>query len=56
MFNLKKFISDCIRVFRVATKPTKDEFKLASKITALGIVIIGIIGFIVFMIFHLIGV
>ncbi|MEM7826733.1 MAG: protein translocase SEC61 complex subunit gamma [Candidatus Aenigmatarchaeota archaeon] len=47
------FIHQCKRVLMVATKPDKEEFKLSSKITAVGIIVIGIIGFIIFMIFQL---
>lgn len=54
-FNIKQFIERCRRVLAIATKPTKDEFKTATKITSLGLLIIGIIGFIVFIIVRLIG-
>jgi protein translocase SEC61 complex gamma subunit len=39
----------------VSSKPDKEEFKLSTKITAIGIVIIGSIGFIIFMIVRMIG-
>lgn len=37
------------RVLLVASKPDKTEFKQSAKITGLGIVIIGIIGFVIFL-------
>ncbi len=55
MFDVKKFISQCRRVIHVASKPGKDEFEQSSKITGIGMVIIGAVGFIIFMMFHLIG-
>jgi len=44
---LKAFIKECKRVLRVTKKPTKDEFKNIIKISGIGILIIGLIGFIV---------
>ncbi|MEM7813617.1 MAG: protein translocase SEC61 complex subunit gamma [Candidatus Aenigmatarchaeota archaeon] len=59
MFNpiarLKVFLLQARRVVLVATKPDPDEFKTSLKITGIGMSIIGIIGFIVFMLFAIIG-
>ncbi len=44
---LKEFIKECKRVLRVTKKPTKDEFKNIVKISGIGILIIGLIGFII---------
>ena len=49
------FISDSKRIFLVSRKPGKDEYKKMAIIIALGIVIIGIIGFIIQFIFVLSG-
>lgn len=49
---LKKFTGDAKRVLIVAKKPSKEEFLSALKITSLGIITIGIVGFITFLIFH----
>ena len=38
------------RVYKVTKKPSMDEFKAIVKVTALGIVIIGLIGFAIHMI------
>lgn len=43
------------RVLLVSTKPDKDEYKQSVKITGLGFVLIGIIGFIIFIAVQLIG-
>ncbi len=38
------------RVLKMARKPTNDEFNKTSKITGLGMIIIGGIGFLIFLI------
>jgi protein transport protein SEC61 subunit gamma-like protein len=43
------------RVLQIARKPGKDEFVSASKISALGIALIGFIGFVIFLIYILSG-
>ncbi|MDD5087006.1 MAG: protein translocase SEC61 complex subunit gamma [Candidatus Nanoarchaeia archaeon] len=48
--NLKGFFVECKRVFRVTKKPTNDEFKTIVKASGLGILVIGMIGFIISMI------
>ena len=52
---VKKFFSDARRVFMISKKPDVQEFSVMAKVTALGIIVIGIIGFIVLMIFTLSG-
>jgi len=44
------------RVLMVARKPDKDEFLTSSKISALGMLIIGAIGFVIFIGFILVGI
>jgi protein transport protein SEC61 subunit gamma-like protein len=51
--SLFEFIKRCKRVIFVAKKPSKEEFKQACKITGIGMAILGIIGFIIFLIFNL---
>ena len=46
----KGFARECARVFKITKKPTKEEFKVISKISGLGLLIIGLIGFIVHLI------
>lgn len=43
----KEFWGKCVRVLKVARKPTAEEVKQVSKVSALGILIIGMIGFII---------
>ena len=41
------FIKQCKRVLHVARKPDKEEYINIAKITAIGILVIGLIGFII---------
>jgi protein transport protein SEC61 subunit gamma and related proteins len=43
----KSFVRECVRVFKITKKPTKEEFKTISKVAGLGIIVIGLLGFIV---------
>jgi protein transport protein SEC61 subunit gamma-like protein len=47
---LKSFIIQCKRVFKVTRKPGREEFMVIVKVSAIGILIIGFIGFIINMI------
>ncbi len=44
---LKSFFVQCQRVWHVLRKPTGEEFKTIAKISALGILAIGLIGFVI---------
>ena len=50
----EEIIKECIRVFRVTRKPGTDEFKTIVKVSAIGILIIGLLGFIINMIWQMI--
>ncbi|MBS3145824.1 protein translocase SEC61 complex subunit gamma [Candidatus Woesearchaeota archaeon] len=43
----KRFLIQCKRVFKVTRKPSKEEFLVISKVTGIGILIIGLLGFII---------
>ena len=47
---------DYRRVMKTAKRPSWEEFKQASKITGLGMLIIGFIGLIITIVFQWIGV
>lgn len=49
------FIKQSKRVLKVARKPDREEFLDFAKVTALGIAIIGVIGFIIVLIGQLLG-
>jgi protein transport protein SEC61 subunit gamma-like protein len=52
---LKSFIIECKRVFKVTKKPTMEEFKMVSKVSAIGAGIIGLMGFLVNVIYQLLS-
>jgi len=43
----KEFIIECKRVLKVTKKPSRDEFKTIVKVSGVGILIIGLIGFLI---------
>ena len=47
---LKNFVIECKRVLKITKKPSGQEFKTIVKVSGLGIVIIGLIGFVIGMI------
>jgi protein transport protein SEC61 subunit gamma-like protein len=47
---LKRFVRESVRVLKITKKPTKEEFRTISKVSGLGILIIGLIGFIIHLI------
>ncbi len=53
MGKIKSFIDKCKRVWMVLKKPTKDEFLKVAKVSALGILVIGIIGFAISLIMRI---
>ncbi|MDK2789752.1 MAG: protein transport protein subunit gamma [Methanothermococcus sp.] len=44
---LKDFLQQCKRVLMVSRKPTREEFLTISKVTGLGICVLGALGFII---------
>ncbi len=51
---IKSFYNECVRVFKITKKPTNEEFKAIVKVSGLGILLIGFIGFIIHVIDQLI--
>ena len=46
-FNLGSFFKKCVRVWHVLRKPSKEEFATVAKVSAVGILAIGLVGFII---------
>ncbi len=55
-FKLKEFSKECWRVLKVTRKPSTVEFKTIVKVSALGIAVIGLVGFLLQMIKQLMGI
>jgi len=53
---IKEKIREYQRVLQVARKPTKEEFIATAKICVIGLLLIGIVGFLIFLIFVLLGI
>lgn len=51
---IKNTIAGYKRVIEVARKPTREDFTSSAKITGTGIVMIGAIGFVIFLIYYLV--
>ena len=54
--SMSRFFKECKRVLKVSKKPNKSEYVDFSKVTAIGIVIIGVIGFVIVLASQLIGI
>ena len=50
-----RFIKMNQRVLRVAKRPDRDEYINVAKITGIGIIIIGVVGFVISLIAQLLG-
>ena len=50
MIEIKPFITECKRVLRVTKKPDTEEFKTIVKVSGIGILVVGLIGFLLFII------
>jgi len=50
LISLKDFLFKCKRVWQVIRKPTREEFVIIAKVSAIGTLIIGFIGFVISMI------
>jgi len=47
LVSTKSFMTKCMRVWVVLKKPSKKEFEQVAKISAIGILILGVVGFLV---------
>jgi protein transport protein SEC61 subunit gamma-like protein len=51
-FNINEFLQRAARVLRVSYRPTQQEFYETLKVTALGMVLIGLLGYVITIIFN----
>jgi protein transport protein SEC61 subunit gamma and related proteins len=47
---IKSFMIQCKRVWLILRKPTKKEFSVIAKVSALGILVLGLLGFLISLI------
>ena len=50
---LKSFLEKCVRVWKITRKPGRKEFITIAKVSALGVLIIGLLGFTVSIIVNI---
>lgn len=50
--SISEFFRMYLRVLKLARRPTKDEFFKISAVAAAGIAVIGVLGFIIYLVFH----
>ncbi|MBU3913301.1 MAG: protein translocase SEC61 complex subunit gamma [Nanoarchaeota archaeon] len=53
MEKVKSFLAKCSRVWHILRKPSMDEFKNIAKLSAIGVLLIGVIGFLISMVMHI---
>jgi len=53
--NIKETLQNYKRVLAIAHKPDKDEFNFSLRICALGMLILGVMGFVVYLVAVLMG-
>jgi protein transport protein SEC61 subunit gamma and related proteins len=52
MNKVKPFLQKCRRVWHTLKKPTKEEFIQVTKVSAIGILILGVLGFLISLIMN----
>jgi protein transport protein SEC61 subunit gamma-like protein len=52
---IKSFVSQCVRVWHLLRKPTSEEFKAVSKVSAIGLGVIGLLGFLITLIMNFVN-
>ncbi len=53
--SFNKFIKDSKRVLKVSRKPDLPEYKELAKVVSIGVLIVGVIGFVIVLLGSLIG-
>ncbi len=54
--DIKSKLREYRRVVQIARKPDKEEFLVSAKISSIGLLVIGGIGFLIFMVFIFAGI
>jgi protein transport protein SEC61 subunit gamma-like protein len=55
MFDLKSFTQQCVRVWKLLKKPDKQEFRTTAKVSAIGLGLIGLLGFLISLVMGFFG-
>lgn len=55
ILDINELVKRSIRIIHISRKPTGEEYSKVAKITAIGMTILGLVGFVIFILFGLIG-
>jgi|TARA_Y100000310_G_scaffold322768_1_gene382221 protein transport protein SEC61 subunit gamma-like protein len=55
MFNLKSFFRQSTRVWKLLKKPSREEFITISKVSAIGLGLVGVLGFAINLLMSYLG-
>lgn len=47
---IRRKLNEYLRILKLTRKPTKEEFSVIAKVAGLGILLIGLMGFVIYMI------
>jgi len=50
---IRELIKRCIRIIHIARKPTPSEFRRVAKVAAAGMILFGVIGVVISVVFNL---
>ena len=50
------FVKQCVRVWQILRKPSGEEYRTVAKISALGLLIVGVLGFAIGIAMNLAGI
>jgi protein transport protein SEC61 subunit gamma-like protein len=53
MERIKSFLVQCSRVWSVLRKPSMNELKMVTKVSAIGLLIIGFLGFLISIVMNM---
>jgi len=48
--SIRRKLNEYLRILKLTRKPTKEEFSMIAKVAGLGILLMGMVGFIIYMI------
>jgi protein translocase SEC61 complex gamma subunit len=54
MASMTEFISQSQRIFAVSTRPRRKDFERIAKVTMIGMILMGVLGLIISLVFHVI--
>ena len=53
---VRSFLKECLRILYITKKPTRDDYRTIVKVTGVGILVIGALGFLIVITGTLLGI